>query len=54
MIIEGKLKLFPKEASYNYKWTIPLKEAASLLRDFLPWSFAALTLLSLNVSNQKS
>ena len=33
---------------------IPLKEEASLLRNFLPWSFATLTLLSLNVLNQKS
>ena len=31
------------------KWTILLKKAASLLRNFLPWSFAVLTLLSLNV-----
>ena len=35
-------------------WTIPLKEAASLLWNFLPLSFAALTLLSLIVLNQKS
>ena len=34
--------------------TIPLKEEASLLRNFLPWSFADLTLLPLNVLNQKS
>ena len=31
--------------------TIPLKEEASLLQNFLPWSFATLTLLSLNILN---
>ena len=34
--------------------TIPLKEAASLLRNFLLLSFAALTLLSPNVLSQIS
>ena len=56
-----KAILKPKKPSWealsriiNFKWTIPLKEEGSLLRKFLPWSFATLTLLSLNVLNQKS
>ena len=36
------------------QWTIELKAAASLLQNFLLRSFAALTLLSLNILSQKS
>ena len=38
----------------NVQWTISLKEAASLLQSFLLWSFADLTLLSLDVLSQQS
>ena len=43
-----------KLLSIDAEWTIQLKEAASLLRNFLPWFFATLTLLSFNVFSQKS
>ena len=38
----------------NCKWTIPLKEAASLLWYFYRDTLRSLTLLSLNVLSQKS
>ena len=47
---EGKVV----KEKYATQLTIPLKESASLLRNFLLWPFAALTLLSINVLNQKS
>ena len=55
-MIKWQHSLFRQAGSFDdvrrcdlFKCTIPLKEAASLLPNFLPWSFAALTLLSLNV-----
>ena len=33
------------------EWTIVLEEAASLLRNFLPWSFAALNLFFRDVES---
>ena len=38
----------------SWEWTIPLKEAASLLWDFYRDPLGSLTLLYLNVLSQKS
>ena len=51
------LKIFIKNLTLHalvFQWTIPLKEAASLLWYFYHDPLRSLTLLSLNVLSQKS